>query len=248
MSRKSKKPKDQPLNAKALKAVVAQRVLGEALDIAKLRADVEAGRATGAGLSLGKSVYLNSHGEIVPVNSHHVSFRTFRHEVGVEECAHELHVDDGALWDTRLESHLGKVTRVKDQRLECVEAEVRKSPRTGWYELWSTYQFVCEYTGEILTTTVCHAPNGQWLAGKDSKPKRTVRNAMMILARCDRRWRKIYGLRNDTESWFSWLKLQLLDDKRAPSLDLNHQLLDVLYAGLITNAITRFNHRRERHL
>lgn len=223
-----------------MKTAVATRVLGEIFDVDRLADDVEDGRASGAGLPLGTSVYLNSHHEVVPVKSQHKRFLTHRHNVGGEECAHELYVDDGALWDTRLER--GRL--VKDQRLVPVHAETRPSRHTGWHELWSTYQFVCAYTGEVLTEEVSHVPSGRWYAD-DAAPRRTARHAMMLLARCDARWRKIYGLRNDCESWFAWLKMQLLDDKRAASLDLNHQLLDVLYAGLITNAITRFNHQRE---
>lgn len=225
-----------------MKAAVATRVLGKIFDVDRLGDDVEDGRASGAGLALGTSVYLNSHSEVVPVKSQHQKFLIRRHDAGGEQCAHELYVDDGALWDTRLER--GRL--VKDQRLVPVYAETRISKHTGWLELWSMYEFVCEYTGEVLTEEVSHAPDGAWYAEEENTPRRTARHAMMLLARCDPGWRKIYGLRNDCESWFAWLKMQMLEDKRAASLDLNHQLLDVLYAGLITNAITRFNHRRER--
>lgn len=234
-----------------IKTALVTRALGKAFNVDRLVADAEAGRALGAGLPVGTSVYLDHQNRVVPVKSQHQPYKTIGHQVGPEWCAHDLVVDDGALWDNRLE----RGQQVKDQRLACVHAEPVKNPHTGWYHLNSTYGFVCEYTGEVLTHVVKHAPSGRWWPDEDAKEeekkrkkKRSAIHNMMILAPCDRRWRKIYGLRNDCESWFAWLKEQLLDDKRAPSLDLNHQLLDVLYAGMITNAITLFNYRRESHL
>lgn len=228
----------------ALKAAALNRALNSTSEVKGVVADSRAGRALGAGLPLGTSIYLSSGGHPVTVKSHTFDFRTVRHTVGEEECVHELHVDDGALWDTRLE----RGATVKDQRLRCVHAETKRWARTGWHELHSTYEFVCEYTGEILTTTVHHQPDGSWKKSTQSRPPRDATHAMMTLAPCDPRWGKVYGLRNDCESWFAWLKEQMLDDKRAASLDLNHQLLDVLYAGVITNAITLFNYHREQHL
>jgi hypothetical protein len=235
-----KKPKLPKAPGKSIKVEVASRVLGDLLHVDRLIADAEAGRPLGEGLRLGTSTYLDSHNVVVPVDSTHQRFMTIRHDVGEESCAHELHVDDGALWDTRSERGL----RVKDQRLACLKASTTVSKHTKWHELRTTYEFVCRRSGELLTVPVDNVVSGEWAAGK-TLPARTARQNMMLVARCDAAWRKIYGLRNDCESWFSWLKQQLLDDKRAPSLDLNHQLLDVLYAGIITNAITLFHARRE---
>ena len=193
-----------------VKHAVAQKVLGQKFDIQRLADELEDGRAIGSGLALGTCVYLDSRGGVVPVASQTRRYDTVRHRVGAEWCVHELHLDDGAVWDTRLERGLV----VKDQRLVCVEGQAERDDRTGWHVLTSTYQFTCEYTGEILTKSERFAPNGDW---GGTKKARTAVQEMQILARCDPGWRNIYGLRQDTESWFSWLKQQFLEHQRTTS-------------------------------
>lgn len=245
---RAKKTKHQTVLVKVKDAMV-RRVLGRMHNVDRLIEDAEAGRPLGADLPLGTSVYLNSHNEVVPVASQHLPFEPRRHPVAGEDCVHDLHVDDGALWDTRVRwdpKRHGVQGVVKDQRLVCERLEAVMDPRTGWYRQESHYSFTCEYTGEVLTRKIDHEPSGEWRPAK--KRKRTARHHMQPLARCDYGWRELYGRRNDTESWFSWLKNQLLEDQRAASLDLNHQYLDVLYAAIITNSITRFHHALEAHL
>lgn len=245
---RAKKAKHQTVLVKVKDAMV-RRVLGRMHNVDRLIEDAEAGSPLGAELPLGTSVYLDSHNEVVPVASQHLPFEPKRHLVAGEDCVHDLHVDDGALWDTRVQwdpKRHGVQEVVKDQRLECERLEAVMDPRTGWYRQESLYRFTCEYTGEVLTRKIGHNPSGEWRPKKSRK--RTARHHMQPLARCDYGWREIYGRRNDTESWFSWLKNQLLEDQRAASLDLNHQYLDVLYAAIITNSITRFHHVLEAHL
>ncbi len=218
----------------AINAAAAHKVLGRHFDINTLVDDVEAGRAAGRGLRLGTSVYLCSQLNLVVVNSITMPYRTITHDLDGETCAHEVHLDDGALWDTRLE----RGETVKDQQLRCTTASTTTSPRTGLQGLNAIFEFTCSHSGEILTHTLDYAPSGKWWGGKANKPVRSVLQHLQLLPRCQREWRGIYGLRNDTESFFH-LKDHFLADRRTPSLDPNHQFLDVLYFAIITNAHAR---------
>jgi hypothetical protein len=75
----------------------------------------------------------------------------------------------------------------------CVSATTKVRKRTGWHELHANYQLICERTGEVLTIPVDNVVSGKWAQGQ-SLPRRTARQNMMLVARCDAAWRKIYGL------------------------------------------------------
>lgn len=228
-----------PAFTKRLTTLLEGRVRARVFDIAKLVADYSAGRALGSGLQLGTSVYLRGHESVEVAKTNYQYLETLTHGTD-DECTHRLFVDDGALWSTRLERGL----EVKDQRACCTKTTTNINPKTGWHQPNSSYELVCTHTGEVLTFAIGGAPSGEWRTTK-SDAVRSARQNLMPVAPCDSRWRKVYGRRNDTESWFSWLKEHILNDKRAASLDLNHQLLDVLQAAVLTNATALFHYRRE---
>ena len=238
----AKKKAENKKVSRPVKDGLVSKALKRLFDVEQLLADVEAERPLGSGLALGTSAYLDSSGKVIAVNSQYAYLDNAHHEVDGVDCVHRVYVDDGAAWTTWSE---GGET-YKEERLQCVHAEAVKDARTGWYQLSSRHEFLCRRSGEVATYTERQAPSGRWRPQEEERPpKRSARQMMMLLAPCDAMWRKVYGLRGDCESWFSAMKTLLLDDKRAPSLDLNHQLLDVLYAGIVTNSITLFQARRE---
>lgn len=244
ITKKAKKSKKRV--GKKIRADIARRILGRKYDVDLLVEAAKAGMPLGADLPLGTSVYLDSRNNVRVVESTHAYFRIERYTHPGGGCAHELHVDDGALWLVREKCKRGVTSRVKHERLTCVSARTKIVSRTGWHMLQSVYLFICPDTGEIHEVKIDHTPSGTWRP-KNAKV-RDARHQMQPIARCDRGWRKICGRRNDSESWFSWLKNQLLEDQRAASLDLNHQFLDVLSAAILTNAMTRHYWRLEEHL
>jgi hypothetical protein len=219
----------------AITKAIAQRRLDIEAGVLALARRTSQGQPTGLLLPLGKSEYLNSRGRIVKVDSRYYHYDTLTHALpNGHPCSHELYVDDGALWEAEWSG--GK--QIKVQRPRCRHAHRTRDDRGPW--TWhSHWQLTCLFSGEVMHLQTAYTPDHK--RGKPEKRKRSAAEKalkhMQPLARCDRGFGKIYGLRNDTESWFSWFKDRLLEDKRAASLHLHHQLLDVTYGGIITNAL-----------
>jgi hypothetical protein len=199
------------------------------------------GKPLSKGQPLGTSLYLSSKNQLVTVSSKYFLHDLHTHLLpGGAECTHQLYVDDGALWEVRHR----KGTQVKTQRPRAVTSTRTKLPGCSTWNLSTHYQLICETTGEVLDLHTRWQPRHKRLstaeANDSSKHRRAQADqalaAMQPLARCDTGFRKAYGLRLDIESWFAWLKHHLANG-RAASLDLNHQMLDVLYSGILTNAL-----------
>lgn len=211
-----------------------------------LIAKVDKGLPTGHGLPLGTSHYVSSRKRLVTVRSEHAHYRDLQHTVGEGLCTHSIHVDDGAFWEA--EWTAGQ--RVKTQRVACLDAKPVVNSDAGMHHIVATHQLICYGTGEILEFDTDFEPRPLRRRATDEErkrrsPEQKALALMQPIARCDATFRRSYGLRNDIESWFWDLKNRLLPDKRAASLHLDHQLLDVLYAGIVTNALALRTYRYE---
>ncbi|MFC4785236.1 hypothetical protein ACT8ZV_12210 [Nocardioides sp. MAHUQ-72] len=216
-------------------------------DLDGLIAKVDKGLPTGHGLPLGTSHYVSSQKRLVTIKSQHAFYRNVEHAGGDGRvCPHAVYVDDGAFWEARWTGGQW----IKTQRVTCLDSVPEVDQTTGMHRTLSTHQLICYRTGEILEFDAVFEPR-PWRrkpTDKETAARSAEQRALALMqpvARCDQRYRRAYGLRNEIESWFSDLKTRLLEDKRAASLDLNHQLLDVLYAGIVTNALALRTYRYE---
>lgn len=200
------------------------------------------GKAIGAGLRVGQSQYVNSNNNIEQYQT-----RSYQHAPATHtladgtQCAHDLWVDHGGLWDTTHTSH----GHIKTQRVRCTSA--RPVHNGSQYELRTEHELTCATTGEVVKVpTIAFAPDPSRKSSKPiSKmdPRKQAAAVLRPIAECDPTWRPAYGRRNQIESWFSFAKGRLLEHQRAASLDVNHQFLDFLYIGLITNALALRQYR-----
>lgn len=226
---------------KSLTSRLAADTLNEKYDAKTLMKELRKGRSIGVGLPLGRTQYLSSEGDIVQSTTTYLHLETYSHDTrDAQPCLHDLWVDDGALWEAAASAG----EWIKIQRLKCVSAS---NHHDGAQHLsLMRHEMVCHHTGEVLSIDTTYTPRTKRGPVSNTRAERTrALAALMPVAPCDPSWRTVYNRRNDIESWFSWFKKRLLPDSRAASLDVNHQLLDVFYTGLIQNALTLRNFRRE---
>lgn len=149
---------------------------------------------------------------------------TWEHGDDAGPCRHLLAAVDGAVCETGLDEE-GKPTVL--QRL--VRRQVKRPRRTsGRYHFNVGYEVPCD-RGSFLAWVTPHAQPGD----RDARRADAVR----VIAEGEPDFDRLYGLRNDAESFNSQLKRTLLVD-RAMSLGGRRQLLDVLCFGLLNNAVT----------
>ncbi|WP_030485191.1 hypothetical protein [Nocardioides aequoreus] len=242
--------------ARAKKSIRPNNTLIEAMahdrqaerhDLAGLIAKTQKGIPTGHGLPLGTSHYVSSQNKLITVRSQHDFYRDIKHtHPRGSVCTHSVHVDDGAFWVVDWYDGAWH----KTQRVTCSHSAPVADPVTGHHTIVSTHQLYCRQTRSFLDFDTIYEPRHK--PGKPTPAESAARSKqqkalalMQPIARCDERFRRAYGLRNDIESWFSDMKNRLLADRRAASLDLNHQMLDVLYAGMVTNALALRIYRYE---
>lgn len=241
-AKKSKTGPDRRPVAKELSKAMADHQMGQKYDAERLHKRFKKGLAIGAGLPVGQSQFLNSQKKVVQSRTRHHQHTDYVHDLpGGRECRHLLQVDDSALWEVE-PSNLGLV---KQQRVAVASAYPDGTP--GHYDLVINHELVCRHTGEILPIRSRFAHSSK--RGPGGMTGRTAEQlaqaAIRPLAPCEKGFRKPYGKRSEIESWFEFMKQRLLDGKRAASLDINHQFLDVLYVGLISNALALRVYRLE---
>lgn len=203
----------------------------------------EEGRAAGSGLPLGQSVTIDrTHRIPTPKKSLHGWINAESHTVDGRDCIHEIYLDNGGIWTVRL--HRGEY--VKDQRL-FGRAERRFDKHAGSYYLKHHFTLTCPEDGTNITFEVTPTARAVRHDRVGSKPKgRHLSQDIRLVAESDPLWRSIYGRRNDTESWFSWLKGCFIADEQSRfSINLNHQFLEILHAAALTNSITRYHAHEE---
>lgn len=240
--KKSKKGADRRPVAKELSKAMADHQMGQKYGAAKLHKLFKKGMAIGAGLPVGQSQFLNSQKNVVQSQTRHHQHTDHVHLLpGGRECRHLLEVDDSALWEVAT-TNLGLV---KQHRVPVASSYPEGVP--GQRDLVINHELVCRLTGEILPIQSRFGHSSK--RGPGGMTGRTqvqlAQAALRPLAPCERGFRKPYGKRSEIESWFEFMKQRLLDGKRAASLDINHQFLDVLYVGLISNALALRTYRLE---
>lgn len=150
---------------------------------------------------------------------------TSHHPAGSITCTHQLGAVDGAVSEIALDD-TGKTVV-----LHRLERRQIKRPRraSGRYHFNVAYEVPCPC--EPFTAWITpHA-----LAGETDHARA---DAVRVIAEGEPDFDRLYGLRNDAESFNSELKRTLLVD-RAMSLGARRQLLDVLCYAILHNSLNR---------
>ena len=220
----------------------AQRELQVAADAEQMREHRDRGLPAGIGRPLGTCYYLTSGDNVEKVISQNFKYDTItdHRRADGSVCEHHLYVDDGALW----EAEQWGTDWVKVRRPECSNARRVLDPDTGAWTLTMDWELQCTETGVVMRDKTRWAPSLH--RGSNDKPysgmseeeaeRAMAVKALQALPRCDPDFNAVYGDRNNIESWFSWYKRTLRKGESAASLSLDHQLLDVLFAGMVTNS------------
>lgn len=228
-------PASDPRRAK-LGPIRVQRKLQAAANVEQMREHRDLGLPAGIGQPLGRCYYLTSGDNVEKVISDYFPYKIVDHKrPDGSTCEHHMYVDDGALWEA---VQLG-AQWVKAQRPICSSARRVLDPATGAWTRVMDWELLCPETGHVLREQTRWEP--QLRRGKPSKHRSRSSNeraaeAMQPLPRCDAGFIVAYGRRNESESWFSWYKSTLRLGSSSASLSLDHQLLDVLFAGMVTNS------------
>lgn len=144
-------------------------------------------------------------------------------------CTHTLAAVDGSVSEIGLDDE-GRPVVLR----RLARRQVKRPRRTsGRYHFNVAYEVPCQL-GSFLAWVTPHA-----LAG-ETDHKRA--DAVRVIAEGEPDFDRLYGLRNDAESFNSQLKRSLLVD-RAMSLGGARQLLDVLCMALLNNAVAEARHR-----
>lgn len=217
----------------------AQRYAGSAaaqgtplhLAMRELDAAYEENRAAGSAFPLGTAVTVDRKMRIPTTKrSYHARLFNKTHEVDGHTCEHDVYVDNGGVWTVTTR----RGALVKDERLHAKVRRVRD--HGGGYALLHDFTWSCWHTGEVFTGQVTQ----RFSTKRGSKAERNAGDNVRVIAEGDRIWHSIYGRRNDSESWFSWLKDLGPEHGCTGSMDLNHQFLEILHAAALTNSITRY--------
>jgi hypothetical protein len=154
---------------------------------------------------------------------------TWEHDTPAGACTHQLAAVDGAV------SEIGLDESGKPVVLARLDRKQVKRPRrsTGRYHFNVAYDIACD-AGSFTAWVTPHA-----LAGEDDHRRA---DAVRVIAEGEDDFTRLYGLRNDAESFNSQLKRTLLVD-RAMSLGAQRQLLDVLCYAIVHNAATAYRLR-----
>ncbi|MGB8650071.1 MAG: hypothetical protein WCD35_05355 [Mycobacteriales bacterium] len=149
---------------------------------------------------------------------------TWEHDGTAGACTHQLAALDGAVHEIGLTDDGSPIA------LSRLERKQVKRPRrtTGRYHFNIAYQVPCP-AGDFTAWITPHGEPG------DADHRRA--DAVRVIAEGEDDFTRLYGVRNDAESFNSQLKRSLLVG-RAATLGGRRQLLDVLCFGLLNNAVT----------
>lgn len=157
-------------------------------------------------------------------------------------CVHHLLSDDGALYladrpagrgtPKKLTPPDARRTRGPVQQALFPTALHRTPTGTGW-QVDLEYRIPCPH-GDLpyrvrLTDT---KPDSKGSVAFDS----TLGKHRVIPEACHAQFRKVYGARNQSESFFSWLEQRYVHKDRVASYEQGAQLLDLFAAAVLHNA------------
>lgn len=153
-------------------------------------------------------------------------FGVWEHDTPGGSCGHTVAAINGAVSEVGLDESGAPVVLGRLDRLQ-----VKRSRRsTGRYHFNIAYRVPCR-AGEFTAWITPH--------GEPGDPDHRRAGHVRVIAEGEPDFARLYGLRNDAESWNSMLKRSLLVD-RAASLGGARQLVDVLCFALLHNAMTAY--------
>lgn len=150
----------------------------------------------------------------------------WEHEIQEGPCTHHLAAIDGAVHEFALDETGTPMARHRLTRRQVK----RPRRRSGRYHFNVAFEVPCP-AGDFLAWVTPHAEPG------DTEHARA--DAVRVIAQGDEDFARLYGLRNDSESFNSQLKRTLLVD-RAMSLGGKRQLLDVLCFAVLNNTTNAY--------
>ena len=155
---------------------------------------------------------------------------TWEHETNTGSCTHQLAAVDGAVSEVGLDD-TGAVTV-----LGTLDRKQVKRPRrsTGRFHFNVAYEVPCP-AGPFLAWVTPH--------GEPGDPDHRRADAVRVIAEGEPDFARLYGVRNDAESFNAHLKRTLLVN-RAMSLGGRRQLLDVLCYAVLSNATAAWRAQR----
>lgn len=147
---------------------------------------------------------------------------TFEHRAGRRTCSHQLHIENGTVVD---------VTLADDGTPVVVGTSTRKQVKR-----------VCRADGCYrfhlgITVSCRRGAFTLWLSPHATESDETLPEHLRLLPPEDPDFKRLYGLRNDSESFNSQFKRTLLVD-RAASVGWERQLFDVLGFAVLQNSLT----------
>lgn len=222
--------------------VRAQRELQVAANATQMREHRDRGLPAGIGRPLGTCYYLTSDANVEKVISEYYEYDTIsdHRRADGSVCEHHLYVDDGALWEAQQQGNQW----VKARRPQCSPARRVRNSETGGWSMVMDWELRCTETGVVMRDKTCWTPALRRVSSKDpyrgmskeEAERAKALKALQPLPRCDAAFQSVYGHRNNIEAWFSWYKGTLRKGKSSASLSLDHQLLDLLWGGMVTNS------------
>lgn len=147
---------------------------------------------------------------------------TYSHRVGRRSCSHSLHIEDGSVIDMGLADdgtplRLSTATRKQVKRVQRADG---------------TYRF------HLGVTIPCRRSNFTiWLSPHARNETDNLPEHLRLIPPGDPDFKRIYGRRNDSESFNSQYKRTLLVD-RAASVGWERQLFDVLAFAVLQNSLS----------
>ncbi len=177
------------------------------------------------------------------------------HDTAAGPCRHDLVVDDGGLFVAA--PHPDEPIMVKTQHLRC-DSSIPVQRSNGRWGTETTWTIPCQHGAFTYRRTwtpdgVRHRPRavGEKIDTTVSDP---IGWKLRPLSRCDdvTHWyndgardrghdlafSRIYGVRNDAESYNQWFQSNLFHKGRAATLDPRSQELDWLLAAVVNNVRT----------
>lgn len=165
------------------------------------------------------------------VRTHHTSLPSQRHQrPDGTVCVHHLVSDDGAVYPADRAANAG--TPRKTGKI-IPPTRLRRTDTGTGFRVHLDYVIDCPhgpltYTVEITDTAPTNTGSVSW--SSKLAAHRVIPEAWA------ERYRPVYGARNQTESFFSWLEQRYYVKDRAASWGLEGQLVDLLLCAMLQNS------------
>lgn len=207
---------------------------------------------------VGEAFYPTTHGSYDVYDTYYEDLADVVHRTASgHECRHHLVVDDGGVFEVEWDPI--DLVRVKTAHIRCATATPHQRPDGRW-AVASTWKIPCEH-GEVTYEHMWEPEGRRYQRGQE--PGRTPTGwRLRPLSRTDdihhlfgsdpaasvglAPFKKVYGTRNDAESFNNWFQDTMSTHGRAPSLSVADQTLDWMMTGLLQNVRTWMNYEQYR--